>query len=156
MSEIGKDVFDGCYILPDVEYPAHLTSDPEFEEDTDFLIKNGVLLKYLGADYLDDDGENIHIPDGVKTIAKCAFDGCLLSLHVSVPDSVTEIHKMAFYDCLGLTIEVPKTVTKIGSDAFDARDWVTLKVKKNSYAHKYAEKNDIDSTWYESLINLMK
>ena len=78
----------------------------------DFRIKNGVLVKYKGKD------SNVVIPNGVTSIGKSAFSGCILR-KVKIPNGVTSIGESAFSGCYlvdGVTI--PNSVTSIGESAF--------------------------------------
>ena len=60
------------------------------------------------------------IPDGVRSIAPCAFNCFAYGLtSVTIPDSVTSIGNYAFYDCTGLkSVTIGSGVTSIGVDAF--------------------------------------
>ncbi len=57
---------------------------------SDYIIKNGVLTKYLGA------GGSVLIPDGVTTIGDGVFFRCTNLIQVNIPDSVTAIGDSAF------------------------------------------------------------
>ncbi|MBR3963414.1 MAG: leucine-rich repeat protein [Oscillospiraceae bacterium] len=78
---------------------------------SDFVIENGVLIKYTGKD------ENVVIPEGVTTIGFTAFiDSNLIT--VSIPQSVSKIEACAF-SCSNLEeIKIPESVTEIGERAF--------------------------------------
>lgn len=67
------------------------------------------------------EGEVYRIPDGTKRISESAFYHCRWGLTVVVPDSVEEIHPLAFW----------------GGD-------VTLRVGEGSYAQRFAEEENID------------
>ncbi|MBQ5823305.1 MAG: leucine-rich repeat domain-containing protein [Clostridia bacterium] len=79
----------------------------------DFVIENGVLIKYTGTD------ADVTIPDGVTSIGDWAFRGCKSLTSIKIPDSVTSIGEQAFARCQYLTsITIPNSVTHIGDGAF--------------------------------------
>jgi len=81
---------------------------------TEFVIENGILIRYDGP------GGDVVIPDGVTTISDHAFAGKKETLKsVRIPDSVTTIGSMSFYDCPKLKeVVVPDSVTSVGALAF--------------------------------------
>lgn len=80
---------------------------------SDFRIKNGVLVKYVG------NGGDVVIPDSVTAIGVKAFKGCSSLMSITISDSVTSIGDEAFLDCSRLTsITIPDSVTSIGEEAF--------------------------------------
>lgn len=95
------------------------------EEETDFVIQNGVLLEYKGSD------EKVVIPEGVKVIgsrtsgwsAQGAFAGNKTLRHLVIPEGV-ELIENAFYDCENLeTIEFPVSVIDVANRAFFYTKW---------------------------------
>ena len=59
------------------------------------------------------------IPNGVKSIEKCAFNDCQSLISISIPNSVTSIGDEAFYNCSSLSsLAIPNSVTSIGNYAF--------------------------------------
>lgn len=102
----------------------------------DFVISNGILLKYVGA------GGNVEIPPGVKEIGFRAFRLCSNLESVTIPGSVRKIDMQAFYFCGNLknltlseglmeighlafgfcsnlsNVTIPASVTKMSEDAF--------------------------------------
>ena len=79
----------------------------------DFVIENGVLMKYTGNE------TNVVIPEGVTSIGGWAFSRCTGLTNIEIPDSVTSIGDNAFRDCENLTsITIPDSVTSIGGYAF--------------------------------------
>lgn len=80
---------------------------------SDFRIKNGVLVKYVG------NGGDVVIPDSVTAIGVKAFYDCHRLTSISIPDSVTSIGDGAFEGCRNLTIiNIPDSVTHVGESAF--------------------------------------
>ena len=80
---------------------------------TDFVIKDGVIEKYIG------NGENISIPYNVDHIGKYAFFCCDTLLSVAIPKGVITIGTGALFGCENLkSVAVPNTVTSIGALAF--------------------------------------
>ena len=76
--------------------------------NSDFVIENGVLMKYNGP------GGQVVIPEGVTIIGTRAFRNCAAMTEVVSPESVCEIGADAFHGCKGLTrIFIPKQVQNI-------------------------------------------
>ena len=80
--------------------------------DKDFVIKAGVLKKYIG------ESVDVVIPTTVREIADHAFSNVKIET-VKIPDSVTIIDGRAFFDCSNLTnVTIGNSVTSIGDWAF--------------------------------------
>ncbi len=78
-----------------------------------FVIKDGVLKKYVGED------TRVFIPDSVTSIGESAFSVCSSLQSINIPDSVTSIGESAFCGCSSLqSINIPDSVTGIGAYAF--------------------------------------
>ena len=92
-----------CYPEEDVTPVAEETDTYEYDEnlyetnESDFEIKDGVLIKYNGTD------EYVKIPYGVTEIGWCAFYSCENLTSVIIPNSVIEIGTKAFHECRNLT-----------------------------------------------------
>ena len=114
---------------------------------SDFIIKNGVLTKYVGpgGDVVVPEGvteigedafavveqigtysfytanrslRSISLPEGLKTIGSNAFRDCLYLAKIVFPDTISEIGASAFQGT-GLTdIYLPKSLKKVGNEAF--------------------------------------
>ena len=125
VTNIGKDAFCGCEGLTSVTIPGSVTNigisafwDTPWLSGykSDFVIVgNNILIHYKG------DGENVTIPNSVKTIGDGSFDVhvCKSLKSVTIPDSVTRIGKYAFSGCNKLeNVTIPDSVTTIDSNAF--------------------------------------
>lgn len=80
---------------------------------TEFIIENGVLVKYVGP------GGDVVIPDGVTEIGARSFEGRGYSIRsVTIPEGVETIGDAAFTCSSIKKLSIPKTVMKIGTGAF--------------------------------------
>ena len=123
ITKIGDCAFDGCNAYGDdshSEVETWLSRQWSFD---DFKFQDEIIL----PDHLEEIGEYafrkcdifaIKIPDGVKKISAHAFEQSLVR-QVKLPDHLEEIGDHAFAGCFLLYSAVlPKTVKKIGTDAF--------------------------------------
>lgn len=80
-----------------------------------FNAKKTVLVHYpLGAASV-----SYTVPDSVTEIGKSAFNNCIYLETVSLPETVSVIGDSAFYHCIALkTMVLPANLTKIGKYAF--------------------------------------
>jgi hypothetical protein len=108
--EVGKCAFLGCKKLA---------------KDKRLVIFNETLYRCIDSSAIYTGFSNnpapysIVIPDGVSTIADCAFENCRVLESVALSSSVTKIGEKAFAECLGLKkITIPFGVIEIGSSAF--------------------------------------
>ena len=82
--------------------------------DSDFLIKDGVLVGYLGTD------TEITIPENVTAIGASVFQNRTNLTSVEIPNTVTSIGDYAFRGCTALTmVDLPDALTTIGGYAFN-------------------------------------
>ena len=84
------------------------------------------------------------IPDTVTELASLIFYQCTNLTSVVIPNSVTSIGSSAFSGCTGLTsIIIPDSVTSIGSSAFLDCTVLTIHGYAGSAAETYASENNI-------------
>lgn len=82
---IGKNAFEGCWALTNIEIPNSVTSIGDFA--------------FMGCTSL----QNIKIPDGVTHIGANAFDHCIKLASIAISNSVINIAVNAFSSCTSLT-----------------------------------------------------
>ena len=117
---IGGGAFRGCSSLTSVSMSAETETDANAFEDCNGLaddegrvIINDVLYEYVGEDTL------VTVPDGIRTIAPYAFQGCDFIENISFPDTLRHIGYMAFSGCSSLTALVfPASLETIGLFSF--------------------------------------
>lgn len=106
------------------------------KDNHDFIIENGVLVKYagrggsveipkgvIGLDKLafnqNKTIKEIIIPGSVKTIPEICFSGCIGLEKATVGEGVEQIARSAFCDCSNLkSISLPSTLQSIGDSCF--------------------------------------
>ena len=88
--------------------------------------------------------QTLLIPWNVKVIEQSAFEKCTGLKAVAVQDGVTHIAEKAFAGCANLKkVFLPETIGMIEDAAFEGCDKVVIACIKDSFAHKYAVKNEI-------------
>ena len=162
---IGQGAFLGCSNLENVVIPESITDieDDAFSKTKwleafgDFVILNGVLLKYQGSDSdviipedvtaigegafsSNEQIENVVIPPSVTEIRTGAFSSCYNLNSVTIPPTVSGIPASAFYHCQSLSsITIPDGVSVIGGDAFYQCDSLTSVIIPSSVTVIYEE-----------------
>ena len=135
---IGSGAFNTCESLPSITIPSSVTlieygvfgcckdlKSIEVEADNEcYTSVDGVLFnkdKTIIMSYPNAKGSSYVIPDSVTEIDRLAFENCANLKSVTIPDSVTKIGFCAFAVCTGLTsITIPSSVTNIDSCAFQS------------------------------------
>ena len=94
----------------------------------DFVIENGVLLKYTGKE------DDVIIPSGVCEIGASAFEGCNKIKSVIVPEGVKVIGDHAFNKCTQLqSVSLPTSLEFVCNAAFNVcRELRNLQFPKNT------------------------
>ncbi len=101
--DIGSMVFSGCGKVTGPLYNSNL-----FAYMPTTYQPNGAKTNY-----------EYEIPEGIKTIAQYAFDGCGYLFSATIPNSVTSIGDYAFRNCGRLTsAPIPETTTTLGDGIF--------------------------------------
>ena len=118
VKEIGSRAFDDCRSLQHVHIPASVKkisdgafSDCESLEDEIVFEQRLLCVPRTATEYV--------IPNNVKEIGTCAFDGCKVLKKVTIPGSVKEIPYHTFSDCKNLeSVTINEGLEKIGNGAF--------------------------------------
>lgn len=106
---------------------------------TDFVIRNGELVSYQGSSSI------VTVPDTVTGISSLAFYNNAKVKAVILPSSVTSVAKYAFAYCSALKYVVfPKETVTFGSDViYKCPKLTNIAAPKASKAYQYAQENDI-------------
>ena len=89
------------------------TSQKVYAKNSDFVIENGVLIKYNG------NANTVTVPKGVTVIGRSAFSGSNIT-KVELPKGLKKIEYSAFSSCKNLkSITIPNGVAYIGDSAFN-------------------------------------
>lgn len=89
-------------------------TDLFYDDSVNFVIENGVLIKYNGWQTY------VVIPEEVTEIGYSAFENNTTMMYVEIPDSVKKIGAYAFSGCSELRcVDIPDSVEEIGDYAFN-------------------------------------
>lgn len=82
-------------------------------DEKDFVVENGVLVKYVGS------GGRVVLPTHVETVGSKAFEGCDSVSELIVSGALKSIEDNAFAHCKALSyVCLPDTLVSIGDSAF--------------------------------------
>ena len=147
VTSIGDNPFLGCKALITIDvaegnmaYDSRNNCNGIIETATNKLITGTAAITIpstviiIGPEaFRDLDIQTITIPDGITTIDELAFYNCSSLTSVTIPNSVSKIGDYAFGGCSGLTsVTIPNSVTDIGQGAFaDCTNLEMITIGKN-------------------------
>ncbi len=148
VTSIQRAAFDECKAITSISLPQSLVTIERDAFHCCGALKNVSLpdsIRIIGYQAFEWCSLTIEtLPASLTVIENSSFEGCNFR-QLTVPDGVTEIGDYAFNQCWSLRkIIIPKSVVKIGEDAFfNIKSEITIACYKDSYAHKWAQKNNI-------------
>lgn len=125
LKSIGREAFQGCESLKEINLP-----------NTIIDIANGAFARCRAL-------ADVQLPNSITTIAYETFYGCHSLKRIVIPESVSHISGYSFEYCDYIHVFIPNSVNDIHDDMFFNSDDVVIHCNKDSYAHKYAQKNKI-------------
>ena len=117
VTSIGRDAFSGCTGLMKVTYTGTLTDWCAIDCENSLAnpLHNEKAILYINGLAVTD----VVIPNSVTEIKKLAFYWYNNLTSVTIPNNVKSIGKSAFSECTNLTrVTIPSSVESIGEDAF--------------------------------------
>ena len=106
VTELGVGAFTGAHLVDTIKLSSGLEIIPQ--NAFTHTAATGVEIKAV---------KKVEIPNGVKTIGRGAFNGCLVE-ELTLPDSLELIDQQAFYNHSLKELNIPKSVKTIGKSAF--------------------------------------
>lgn len=100
VTSIGRSAFSGCSSLTSIDLPARLMTIGEYA--------------FSGCGSL----EQVAIPNGISFIPAYCFEYCISLTSVSVPEGITYVGDYAFRDVKMWKLELPSSITSLGSACF--------------------------------------
>lgn len=149
VEKIGESAFSGCSHIASINIPKGIRSiSPSVFWGCDSLTSVTIPknVESIGATsfILCRKLNTVVIEEGVSSIGDKAFSACEALSTVTIPSSMTSIGHCAFFGCTSLKqLKIPNTVTNIGVNAFYNCPNLQLLVEKDSFAEKYAIKNNL-------------
>ena len=153
--EISENSFTGCYKLSEVILPEGLKTigNSAFsycKSLSSIEIPKNVVSLGTSAFSNCEQLSIVTIPDNITSLPNDVFNNCANLLRVTLPETLTSIGSNAFYVCDSLVcIVIPRSVTSMRTNSFSA--FTLLAVYEDSYAHTFAEANDIPYAIYDGI-----
>lgn len=144
IKKIGYAAFRRCEALSEILIPAGVTNfsgSKKYEQYWPSMAETFSGCKKL---------KKVILPETMTKISESAFKDCENLVDINIPKELVSIEDWAFRNCRKLAdLTIPETVTKIpGSQRwggpFSGCKKLTLHVKADSFAEKYAKKNEIN------------
>jgi hypothetical protein len=134
---IGTSAFEGCRALKSINVSSgnrvyygksgvlfhkkdkELVAYPAGKKTTDYSVPQGI-LSIAACAFAECKGlTSVGLPDGLQTIGNMAFYHCYWLESVSLPDGLQSIGSQAFYDCRQLvSVSLPDSLVSIGDQVF--------------------------------------
>lgn len=93
---------------------------------------------------------SITLPEGIREICEGAFENCENLSSIYLPESLMKIGKFAFFNCKNLlSITLSNNLEYIGDYAFLECEKLNINTYKNSFAEKYAKKNNMKISYLQ-------
>lgn len=116
------------------------------------VISDGVVTMGNAVFYGCTSLERVVLPSTLTSIGNAAFYNCTNLKYVNIAEGVTTVGNSAFRGCTALeTVIIPESVTNIGKQAFYGFTG-TIYCFKNSVAHDYAIKNNLNFVFVEDIL----
>ena len=115
ISKVSTDAIIGCKNLKNIYVTTSNTSYCDIDGVLFSKNKDTIVTYPKGRE-----DTEYNIPDGVKLVEAFAFNSNDILTSVTLPNTVTEIGNLAFYNTKLESVIIPENVTKIGYRAFNA------------------------------------
>ena len=148
IKSISKSAFAGCSNIQSVEIPdcVEFIGEKAFHDCIALKrVRLPINTDYIGEKCFEGSGlTELTIPSGTKMLGWAAFRRCLNLETINIEEGVEKLVDCCFEQNPKLhEVYIPESVTDIGEHTFMNDANITLIVKKDSYAEKYAKQNGI-------------